>query len=637
MFNNIGEKLRKSGIEIIGDVPWGTHFCQFYQNKEDLIDILVPYFKVGLENNEFCMWVTSEPLNEEEVKETMEKAAPDFDKNLKRGQIEIVQHTEWYLYKDGVFNSQSVLNGWIDKLNQAIARGYDGMRITGNAPLLGKRDWRDFANYEEKVNSAIKKYKMIAVCSYPLNECGAYEVIDVVRNHQFAFIKQEGEWKLIENSERRQAEEALRESEEKYRDLVEKEKDIIYRLDYKGNITSSNAAVEAILGYKPKELIGKNFMILISKDWQERTAANFNTLLKTGEITAETVLLDKKGQPHFVEYTSTVVKEGDKVVGARGIVRDITERKKVEKQLTRINECFLNLCPDFDKNINQLTALCGEILGATCALYNRLKSGMLYSLGQWHTPPDYDPKDRPEGHICYDVIQQGGSDVFIVRHLPDTVYAKTDPNVTRYNLRTYIGKAIECGNEYVGSLCVVFQSDIEPTENEKQILGIIASAISVEEERKKANDNIMEYTSKLEEQKLLLEQKNLALKEMIEHIERTKNKIKEDIAINVNETVLPILEKLKIKGASSKYIDLLHRHLEELASSYGRKLTQKSTKLTYREIEICNMIKSGITTKEVSDLLNVSPQTIERHRKNIRKKLAISNKKVNLTSYLQSL
>ena len=156
-------------------------------------------------------------------------------------------------------------------------------------------------------------------------------------------------------------------------------------------------------------------------------------------------------------------------------------------------------------------------------------------------------------------------------------------------------------------------------------------------ERKKANDKIMEYTSKLEVQKLTLEQKNLALTEMIEHIERAKNKIKEDIAINVNETVLPILEKLKIKGASSKYIDLLHRHLEELVSSYGRKLTQKSTKLTYREIEICNMIKSGVTTKEVSDLLNVSPQTIERHRKNIRKKLAISNKKVNLTSYLQSL
>ena len=68
------EKLRNSGIDIIGDVPWGTHFCQFYQTKEDLVDILVPYFKTGLENNEFCLWVTSQPLEVEEAKETLRKS-----------------------------------------------------------------------------------------------------------------------------------------------------------------------------------------------------------------------------------------------------------------------------------------------------------------------------------------------------------------------------------------------------------------------------------------------------------------------------------------------------------------------------------------------------------------------------------
>ena len=59
--------MRHTGIHIIGDVPWGTHFCQFYQDKQDLIDILVPYFKAGLENNEFCMWITSEPLRAQEA------------------------------------------------------------------------------------------------------------------------------------------------------------------------------------------------------------------------------------------------------------------------------------------------------------------------------------------------------------------------------------------------------------------------------------------------------------------------------------------------------------------------------------------------------------------------------------------
>ena len=53
------EGLRRFGSDLVGDVPWGTHLCQFYENKEDLVDILVPYFVEGLKNNEFCMWVTS--------------------------------------------------------------------------------------------------------------------------------------------------------------------------------------------------------------------------------------------------------------------------------------------------------------------------------------------------------------------------------------------------------------------------------------------------------------------------------------------------------------------------------------------------------------------------------------------------
>jgi DNA-binding CsgD family transcriptional regulator len=156
-------------------------------------------------------------------------------------------------------------------------------------------------------------------------------------------------------------------------------------------------------------------------------------------------------------------------------------------------------------------------------------------------------------------------------------------------------------------------------------------------ERKKAEEALKKSKKELEEQKIALEQKNVALKEMVEHIERTKNKTKEDIAININESVLPILKKLKIKGTPSKYVGLLQRHLEELVSSFGRKIAEKTIKLTPKEIEICNMLKGGLTSKELSELLNTSCQTIEKHRKNIRKKLGISSKKVNLTTFLQRL
>ena len=97
--------MTDSGIDLIGEVPWGTHFCQFYETKEDLVDMLVPYFKAGLENNEFCMWITSEPLGVEEAK-ALEKKLPNINDYLEKGQLEILPYTKWYVH-EGEFDSES--------------------------------------------------------------------------------------------------------------------------------------------------------------------------------------------------------------------------------------------------------------------------------------------------------------------------------------------------------------------------------------------------------------------------------------------------------------------------------------------------------------------------------------------------
>ena len=115
------KQLRESGIPVIGDVPWGTHFCQFYRTKGDLADILVPYFKAGLENHEFCIWITSEPLTQTEAREAMRHAIPAFDQYLECGQIEILPHDQWYL-ENGVFSLERVLSGWTRKLQEAMSR-----------------------------------------------------------------------------------------------------------------------------------------------------------------------------------------------------------------------------------------------------------------------------------------------------------------------------------------------------------------------------------------------------------------------------------------------------------------------------------------------------------------------------------
>jgi len=331
------DTLRKSGIEVIDNIPWGTHLCQFYETKEDLINILVPYFAEGLRNNEFCMWVTSEPLSEKEAEKAMGKAVPGFDRYLKRGQIEIVPHTEWYL-KDGAFNLHRVLNDWIDKLNQSLAKGYDGIRVTGNTAWLEKRDWRSFSDYEEEVNDVIGKYRMIAICTYSLDKCGASEVIDVVRNHQFALIKRRGMWERIESSELKRVKETLRESEENFRALAENALDGILIAAKKGAHVYANKRAAEITGYSVAELLKTSIKDLAHPDEFEKVMERYQERLEGKPVPRqyETVIIRKDAKSVPIELAATkTVWQGQPANLV--FFRDITERKKAEGGLIRLS------------------------------------------------------------------------------------------------------------------------------------------------------------------------------------------------------------------------------------------------------------------------------------------------------------
>jgi PAS domain S-box-containing protein len=80
----------------------------------------------------------------------------------------------------------------------------------------------------------------------------------------------------------------------------------------------------------------------------------------------------------------------------------------------------------------------------------------------------------------------------VVRHLPATSYAQTDPYVLSCRLQTYLGQAVRRNGQYIGSLCVVYQQDILPREGDRRLMGIIASAIGVEEERKQAEQALQQ-------------------------------------------------------------------------------------------------------------------------------------------------
>jgi len=166
-------------------------------------------------------------------------------------------------------------------------------------------------------------------------------------------------------------------------------------------------------------------------------------------------------------------------------------RRITEERLCAVNECLLSLGNDVSDNIRRLTALTGELTGATASIYNRLEGDMLVAVGQWQTPADFKTKDLAQGHLCYNVIRKNDERVVHIRNLATSPYAETDPNIHAYGLATYVGHVVRWGSEPVGSLCVVFQQDYTPSADDERFLGIMATSIG-SEERRWRNENALQ-------------------------------------------------------------------------------------------------------------------------------------------------
>jgi PAS domain S-box-containing protein len=196
--------LRKSGIDYLGDVPWGTHFCHFFESRDDLLETLLPYFKAGLEQSEFCLWLVPEPTTTEEAIRALRRAIPDLARYEADGSIEIRQGREWYL-SAGALDLNGLIGAWDKKLAQALDKGFLGMRVNGSPAWLTRKDWRSFCEYEEAFNEWVVDKRMVASCSYALGTTGAAHVLDVARTHNFALARRNGLWEIVETPELREA------------------------------------------------------------------------------------------------------------------------------------------------------------------------------------------------------------------------------------------------------------------------------------------------------------------------------------------------------------------------------------------------------------------------------------------------
>lgn len=202
MVHPLSTTMRRTGLGHVEEVPWGTHLCQFYSTKQDLLDVVVPFLKTGLDGNELCLWVVSEPLTESVAKTALRKAIPDFERHDAERHIEIHPHTHWYL-KGASLDLERTAQRWRSKLDEALARGHAGLRISGCTAWLSNKDQREFSEYERSVGASMARRRMIALCTYPLAESGAHDMLDVASAHSMAFAMRQGQWEVLATAARR--------------------------------------------------------------------------------------------------------------------------------------------------------------------------------------------------------------------------------------------------------------------------------------------------------------------------------------------------------------------------------------------------------------------------------------------------
>lgn len=179
-----------------GNVRWGAHLCHFYATAEDLEEITVPFLVAGIANHEKCIWIVNAPMSAGRARVALAMQVPDLDARIRDGQVAVIDRADW-IARTGALDSERRIEHWLERERIALAAGFAGLRMAGDVAWTEGENWRDLTQHEGRIHRAMHARRITALCGYPLERCGAHEIIDVLRNHKSALMRRNGSWEHV--------------------------------------------------------------------------------------------------------------------------------------------------------------------------------------------------------------------------------------------------------------------------------------------------------------------------------------------------------------------------------------------------------------------------------------------------------
>ena len=472
----------------------------------------------------------------------------------------------------------------------------------------GKKPSSDVADLRRLAEERIKKTEDASLPS------GEADTRKLLHERQVNQIELE-----MQNEELHAAQLLLETSRNRYVELYDFAPVGYFTLNAEGIFLEANLTAATLLGVDRGGLIRQPITRFILKDDQDIYYHHRQQLFDTGEPQSCELRLIKKDKSIFWgRLDATAIRRVDGSVGCRVVVSDVTEQNKREKELLKQQQ-FLQKAQEIGKiGTWELDIGKNELL--------------------W-TDETYRIFGLPIGtELTYETFLN-------CVHPEDRKHVDTEWNAA-LKKKSY---DIEHRLVFDGKVKWIREkAEFEFNDKDECIRAIgVAQDITerkrAEEKIKKLNEDlerrIAARTEELSEQNVLLEEKNIALREIMRQLEREKVQVEQRVLDNVDLLLTPLLQNLKDKGSQldQHYLDLLETNIDRLTSSFARNLTSPKYNLTPREIEVCNFIRSGTRSKDIARLMYLSFGTIENYRKNIRRKLGLANSKINLTNYLKTL